>query len=146
MPDIGAVFWLILLIIFVVAEALTTTLVSIWFAAGALAALILSVFNLSIYIQIGAFVVVSLILLLSTRSFAKKFLDPQITKTNFDRIVGESGLVEEDINNLEETGAVKIKGITWTARSCDESIIPKGSIVEIKKIEGVKVFVSLKNN
>lgn len=146
MPDIGAVFWLILLIIFVVTEALTTTLVSIWFAAGALVALILSVFNLSIYIQIGAFIVVALILLLSTRPFAKKFLDPQITKTNFDRIVGELGLVEEEINNLAETGAVKIKGATWTARSYDDSVIPIGSTVEIKKIEGVKVFVLLKNN
>ena len=146
MPDIGAIFWLILLVIFIVAEAMTTTLVSIWFAAGALVSLILSVFNVSVYVQIGAFIVIALVLLLSTRPFAKKFLDPQITKTNFDRIVGESGLVEEDINNLEETGAVKIKGITWSARSCDGSIISKGSIVEIIKIEGVKVFVSLKNN
>jgi len=146
MPDIGAIFWLALLIIFVVAEALTTTLVSIWFAAGSLIALMLSVFNLPVYIQIGAFVIISLVLLLSTRSFAKKYLDPKITKTNFDRIVGELGIVEEEINNLEGKGLVKVKGNTWTARGCDDVIIPQGATVEIKRIEGVKVFVSLKNN
>ena len=146
MPDIGALFWLILLIIFVVAEALTTTLISIWFAAGSLVALILSVFNVSPYIQIGAFIVISLVLILSVRSFAKKYLDPKITKTNFDRIIGESGLVEEEINNLKGTGTVKIKGNTWTARSCDDSVIPQNATVEIVRIEGVKVFVSQINN
>lgn len=146
MPNIGALFWLILLIIFAAAEAVTTTLISIWFAAGALVALILSIFNVSVYIQVGAFILVALILLLATRPFAKKYLDPKITRTNYDRIIGELGLVEEEINNLEGTGAVKIKGNTWTARSCDDSIIPIDSKVEIKRIEGVKVFVSLKNN
>lgn len=142
MPEIGAFFWLALLIVFVVAEAVTTTLVSIWFAAGALVALILSGFNVSVWIQVGAFVAVSLILLLATRPFAKKFLEPRITKTNFDRIIGEVCLVEEEINNLNETGAVKVKGTTWTARSCDDKIIPVGTTVEIIRIEGVKVFVS----
>ncbi len=146
MPDIGSLFWLILLIVFAVAEAVTTTLISIWFAAGALVALILSIFNVSVYIQVGAFILIALILLLATRPFAKKYLDPKITKTNYDRIIGEVALVEEEINNLEGTGKVKVKGNTWTARSCDDSIIPIDSTVEIKRIEGVKVFVSLKNN
>ena len=146
MPDIGTLFWLVLLIVFVVAEALSTTLVSIWFAVGALITLIVSVFNVSAYIQVGTFLVVSLILLLATRPFAKKFLDPKITKTNFDRIIGDFGIVEEEINNLEGTGAVKIKGTTWTARSSDDSIIPEKATVKIERIEGVKVFVSLKNN
>ena len=145
MPDIGAIFWLVLLIVFIVAEAVTTTLVSIWFAAGALVALILSGFEVHVGIQVGAFIAVSLLLLLATRPFAKKFLEPKITKTNFDRIIGEICLVEEEVNNLNETGAVKIKGTTWTARSCDDKIIPVGSTVEIVKIEGVKVFVSEKN-
>lgn len=146
MPDIGAIFWLVLLIIFIVAESVTTTLVSIWFAAGALVALVLAGFNTSVWIQVGAFVAVSIVLLLATRPFAKKFLEPKITKTNFDRIIGELCLVEEEVNNLNETGAVKVKGTTWTARSCDDKIIPVGATVEIIRIEGVKVFVSEKNN
>lgn len=146
MPDFGAVFWLVLLIVFVITEALTANLTSIWFAAGSLIALILAGFNLPIWIQITAFVVVSLVLLLATRPLVKKFLEPKITKTNFDRILGETCLVAEEINNLKDTGAVKIKGIVWTARSTDDKIIPEGSTVEIKRIEGVKVFVSQINN
>ena len=78
MPDISAIFWLVLLVIFVVAEALTTTLVSIWFAAGALVALIVAVLNLPIGLQAGAFIVISLLLLILTRPIARKILDPKI--------------------------------------------------------------------
>ena len=117
MPGIGAIFWLVLLILFIVMEATTTSLVSIWFAAGSLVALILSGFKCQFWIQVTAFIVVSFVLLLATRPFAKKFLEPKITKTNFDRIIGETCLVEEEINNLNETGAVKVKGTIWTARS-----------------------------
>ena len=144
MPGIGAIFWLVLLILFIVMEATTTSLVSIWFAAGSLVALILSGFKCQFWIQVTAFIVVSFVLLLATRPFAKKFLEPKITKTNFDRIIGETCLVEEEINNLNETGAVKVKGTIWTARSCEEKIIPVGTTVEIIRIEGVKVFVSEK--
>lgn len=142
MPDIGAIFWLVLLIIFVVAEAITTTLVSIWFAAGSLIALVFAVLDLSIGLQAGAFIVVSLALLILTRPLAKKFHNPKITKTNFDRIIGETALVEEEINNLEGLGAVKVKGSVWTARSNNDEVIPVGAKVEIKRIEGVKVFVT----
>ena len=142
MPDISAIFWLVLLVIFVVAEALTTTLVSIWFAAGALVALIIAVLNLPIGLQAGAFIVISLVLLILTRPIARKILDPKITKTNFDRIIGEIGLVEEEINNLEGRGSVSVKGSVWTARSTDDKEIPIGSKVKITRIEGVKVFVT----
>ena len=119
MPEIGTIFWLILLIVFVVAESITTTLVSIWFAAGSLVALVIAGLKGEIWLQVTAFVAVSIILLLATRPLAKKYLEPKITKTNYDRIIGETCLVEEEINNLNETGSVKIKGTTWTARSCD---------------------------
>ena len=144
MPEIGTIFWLIILIVFVVAESITTTLVSIWFAAGSLVALVIAGLKGEIWLQVTAFVAVSIILLLATIPLAKKYLEPKITKTNYDRIIGETCLVEEEINNLNETGSVKIKGTTWTARSCDDTVIPEGSTVEIKRIEGVKVFVSIK--
>lgn len=144
MPDFSAIFWLVLLILFIVMESVTTSLVSIWFAAGSLAALILAGLKVQFWVQITVFVAVSIVLLLATRPFAKKFLEPKITKTNFDRIIGEICLVEEEINNLNETGSVKIKGTTWTARSSEDKILPVGTTVEIIRIEGVKVFVSEK--
>lgn len=144
MPDISVLFWFFLLVALVVAEALSTALVSIWFAAGALAALLLSTLKFSVWVQISVFFIVSAILLLATRPLVKRFLEPKITKTNFDRIIGEECIVEEEINNLAETGAVKVKGTEWTARSEHGDTISVGSTVEINRIEGVKVFVTKK--
>lgn len=137
--------WVSLLVLFVVVEALTAQLVTIWFAIGSLAALIASFFTESIVIQIVVFAVVSLIALAITRPIAKKITASKSQATNADMYIGKEGVVSEEINNLEATGIVKVKGSVWTARSEDDkTIIPAGTHVEVLRIEGVKLIVRIK--
>lgn len=135
--------WLILFVIFVVAEVITAgALVSIWFCIGSLAAMVAARAGTPVMVQIVVFLVVSVALLILTKPFLKKVLRQKNEPTNADVIIGRIGVVVEDINNLEEKGAVKIDGKVWTARSLDEDkAIQKDSKVKIVRIQGVKVLV-----
>lgn len=135
-------FWLVALIIFAAAEAATVGLVSIWFAGGALAALITAGLGGAIWLQLALFLVVSGVMLALLRPFVKRVILPHKTPTNADRHIGQIALVTEEINNLEETGAVRLDGITWTARAAGDEVIPVGSRIIIEKIVGVRVWVS----
>ena len=134
--------WLVLLVAFAGVEGLTAGLISIWFCAGSLAALIASMAHASLLVQIVVFVVVSLVAMAVVRPLAKKHWQPKIQKTNVDSILGREGLVMEAIDNIRGTGQVKIGGIIWTARSEDGSSIEEGSLVLVDRVEGVKVMVS----
>ncbi|MCL2023982.1 MAG: NfeD family protein [Oscillospiraceae bacterium] len=137
--------WLIIIGLFILAEVVTDQLISIWFALGALAAMIVSVIvdmpDMSIWLELTAFVVVSAAALIATRPLVKKFLQKKQTPTNADRAIGEVVVVTEDINNLLAKGAVTVFGTPWTARSANEMQIPAGTSVVVEKIEGVKLFV-----
>lgn len=135
-------FWLVALILFAVAEAATVGLVSIWFAGGSLVALIAASLGGPLWLQIALFLVVSCVMLALLRPFVKKVALPHKTRTNADRHLGQTALVTEEIDNLKETGAVKLDGVIWTARSEDGSVIPAGTLIAVKKIAGVKVFVA----
>jgi len=137
-------FWLAGVIIFAVAEAATVGLISLWFAGGSLVALIVACVGGPVWLQATLFLVVSVVLLALLRPFLRKVSVPYRTRTNADRHIGQSALVTEEINNLKETGAVRLDGVTWTARSEDGQVIPEGSLIEIKKISGVKVVVTMK--
>lgn len=138
--------WLGLTIVFAITEAATAQLTTIWFAAGSLAAMLLAVFGVkSLTVQIIVFAVVSVTALLATRPLVKKVIHKRVQPTNADRNIGETGVVTEDIRNLDAAGAVKINGTVWTARSEDDSDIPAGSIVKVIRIEGVKVIVQKTN-
>lgn len=137
-----ALFWLVALIILALAEAATVGLVCIWFAGGALAALIAAGLGAPIWLQIGLFLVISGVLLALLRPLVGKLVLPKRTATNADRHLGKTALVTEEINNLLETGAVKLDGVTWTARAEDDSIIPVGTPITVLRIEGVKVYVA----
>ncbi len=137
-----ALFWLVALIVFAVAEAATVGLVSIWFAGGSLVALVTCSLGGPLWLQITLFLVVSCVMLALLRPFVKKVSMPGRTRTNADRHLGKTALVTEEINNLQETGAVKLDGVTWTARSADGSIIPVGTLITVQKIAGVKVIVT----
>ena len=134
--------WLVALILFAVAEAATVGLVSIWFAGGSLAALIAAGVGGSIPLQIVLFLVVSCVMLALLRPFVKKISMPHRTRTNADRHIGQTALVTEEINNLEETGAVRLDGIIWTARSEGGETIPVGTLITVKRIAGAKVWVA----
>ncbi len=140
------VIWVVLLIVFLVLEAVSVQLVSAWFAVGALAALIANLCGLNVVWQIVLFLAVSAICLVATRPLVKKLTAAKIQKTNADRCIGAEAVVLEEINNLEPTGQVKAVGNVWTARSADNSVIPKGAVVIVERMEGVKLIVRNKSN
>lgn len=137
--------WLVLFVVFLVAELVTAgALVSIWFCIGALVALAAAYFGAAFWLQMTLFFVVSIGLLLGTKPFLKKHLDPKTMATNADRILQNRGIVEEEINNLKGQGAVKIDGKSWTARNIDgEAVIPVDAEVLVVGIEGVKAMVKV---
>ena len=141
----GNWIWLILAVVFLVAEAVTVTMTSLWFAGGALAALVVALLGGSWGLQIGTALVVSAALLACLRPLAKKHFTPKLTKTNVDAVIGIQGYVTADIDNAAATGTVKLGAMEWTARSADGSPIPKGTLVKVERIEGVKAIVSLAN-
>lgn len=133
--------WMGLLIVFGAGEAITVGLTSIWFAAGALAALICSMAGGNMALQIILFFVVSALSIAAFRPIAQKYIYNKVEPTNIDSIIGREVLVTEKISNLQAAGAVSISGLTWSARSADNADIPSGTLVRILRIEGVKVFV-----
>ena len=135
----AACFWLVLLVVFLIAEAACPIhLVSIWFALGALTALLCAALGAPVWLQITLFVAVSGILLALLWPLAKKFLNPQVTATNVDSVIGSVGRVTADIDNVE----VKLGGMEWSARSTSGDPIPAGIEVRVDRVEGVKVFVT----
>ena len=135
----AAFFWLVLLVVFLIAEAACPIhLVSIWFALGALVALLCAALGAPVWLQITLFVVVSGVLLALLWPLAKKFLNPQVTATN----VGSVGRVTADIDNVEAQGQVKLGGMEWTARSTSGDPISVGTEVRVDRVEGVKVYVT----
>ena len=136
------ILWLVLLIAFAGLEGLTAGLVSIWFCAGSLVALVASWFDASLLVQIGLFVIVSLIAMALVRPMARKWIQPKMVKTNADRILDQEGVVLEAIDNLRASGQIKIGGAVWTARSQNDELIPEGVRVRVVRIEGVKAIVS----
>ena len=135
------IVWLVLLLLFAASEGLTVGLTTIWFAAGALAALIAALLGGALWIQITLFLAVSVLCLLAVRPLARRHLNSHVEPTTADRAIGQEAQVTEDSDNLHGTGAVIIRGVTWTARSEDGALIPAGTIVRVLRIEGVKVFV-----
>ena len=137
-----AIFWLIAMVIFMAAEAMTVSLVSIWFALGALGAIVVALIGGGLALQVTVFLVLAIALLLSLRSVVRKHFSPRITKTNIDSVIGATGVVITPVNNIAALGQIQVNGVEWSARSTDNSHIPAGVLVRVDRIEGVKVYVS----
>lgn len=142
MPWLPSVVWLALLVLFAIAEAVTVGLVSVWFAAGALVALLTTFFTSNIWLQIFLFLAVSAVAMAVLRPLARKYVLPTVVPTNADRVIGRQAVVTEAIDNLNGKGAVVVFGVAWTARSEDGAPIPEGTTVTVNRIEGVKLFVT----
>ena len=138
-----AVFvWLIAVIVFLGVEISTVTLTSIWFAAGALAAMLVAMFNGNFVVQMIAFSIVALGLLYATKPWSKKFIDTKKVSTNADRAIGEEVRVIERVSNLDQTGRAIVHGMEWTVRTeNDNIIIEQGELVRVLRISGVKLIV-----
>ena len=136
--------WLGVLLLSLILEGATAAITSLWFAVGALAAMLTTALGGEIWLQITVFTVVSILCLLALRPVLKKYITPKQVKTNIDAIIGATGVVQETVDNLAGTGKVKLSGMEWTARSETGEIIEKGAVVTVVRIEGVKVFVNVK--
>ncbi len=134
--------WLLLVIVFLAVEASTVALVCLWFAGGALTALVISLLGGQIWLQLLGFLAVSAILLTALRPLVRKFIAPRVIATNVDAIPGSAALVTAAIDNLTAQGQVKLNGMEWTARSTAGDPIPAGTQVRVDRVEGVKVYVS----
>lgn len=137
-----AIVWFIFLVIFVLAEAATVTVVSLWFAAGALVAMIVSMLGGPVWLQVLLFIVVSFVLLWMLRPILKKFYTPKLTRTNVDAVIGKVGITMMTIDNNMAQGKVKLEGMEWSARSTSGEEIPENIQVRIDRVEGVKLFVT----
>lgn len=122
-------------------EAATMSLVSVWFAVGALVTVFAAYAGMPVTGQLLIFVVVSIAAFFTVRPLTRRFVDPHITPTNADRLLGLEAKVTEEIDNDLPSGAVYVDGKTWTARSAGGEVIPAGELVEVAWIEGVKLFV-----
>lgn len=138
-----AIFWLAAMVVFIVMEASTVTLVSIWFAAGALVATLTALLGGGVGLQVILFLVTASVLLISLRSIVRRFIHPKIIPTNVDALVGRTCVVTTPINNVAALGQVRLNGLEWSARSTDGSHLNEGALVKVDRVEGVKVFVSL---
>lgn len=135
------VIWLVLMLVLAFLEAATTQLVTIWFALGALAAMLASIFHAPLWLQVVLFAVVSAAALILTRPLAKKFMKTDKVPTNADRVLQKIGIVQDAIDNTAATGTILVDGSVWSARSADGSRIPPGTRVVVERIEGVKCIV-----
>ena len=138
----AAIIWLGLTVAFVIAEAMTVTVISLWFAAGALGAMAMALAGGSTWLQVLTFLVVSAVALTALRPLTRKYLTPKLTATNIDSVIGAVGIVTADIDNIAAAGQVKLNGMEWSARSTSGAPIPAGTKIRVDRIEGVKVFVT----
>ena len=140
------ILWIVVFVIMLVAEAATAGLISLWFAGGALLAMAAALLGAALIWQLVIFVVASGVLMALIYPRAKKKLrDMEFTPTNADRIIGMDGVLTEAIDPLAGTGAVRVDGKIWTARSEDSEVVPAGAVVTVLRIEGVRAIVTKKS-
>ncbi len=138
----AVILWLALMVLCLLVEAMTVNVVSLWFAGGALVAAVTAGLSGAIWLQVLLFVLVSTVLLASLRPLVRHCITPKITKTNLDSVIGSQGLVTVTIDNLATQGRVKLGAMEWTARSTSGEEIEAGTIIQVDRIEGVKVYVT----
>ena len=143
--DIGFL-WIGAVIAFVIIEAATYQLVSVWFAVGSVGGMITYMLGFGFGAQMAVFLILSVITLLCLRPLSMKLLKPKGLKTNADSLVGKEVLITKAVSNVGASGEGRINGMTWTVRSADGSEINKGDVAVVKKIEGVKLIVERKGD
>ncbi len=133
--------WLGVILFALIVEGITAQLVSIWFVPGGLAGLIAGFCGAGEWIQVLIGAVVTLVCLIATRPLVNRIMRFRKEETNSGRLIGEEGVVVQEIQNLDAVGQVKIQGNVWSARSENGQAIPENSRVTVVRIEGVKLIV-----
>ena len=137
------IFWAVAVVAFIILELATVGLASIWFALGALCALIAALLGAPLWLQIVWFILLSILSLILTRPLVKKYVNSRVKPTNADMMIGKDCVVTEEIDNLKGSGAVSVSGKVWTARMENENEQAQaGEVVKVLRIEGVKLIVS----
>lgn len=132
--------WIAVIVISVFAEAMTASLVAIWFMPSAIVATVLAFFKVPLYVQILIFALLSALFIIFSRTIFNKTLRMQHTPTNADTVIGEQAVVSEEVCNLENRGLVRVRGQIWSARSADDTVLKPGEVVSVISIEGVKLI------
>jgi Membrane protein implicated in regulation of membrane protease activity len=141
MPFPMSIVWLVAAVVFAVTEAATLGLTAIWFSAGSLVAMVAAMLGAQVWLQIMLFIVVSGVVVVLSRDWAKRFVNDRHVKTNADQIVGREAVVILSIDNDNAQGQIRVSGQVWTARAAQENTIEEGTHVVITAIEGVKAMV-----
>lgn len=138
----GPLIWLGIVALFLVIEAATVGLTTIWFAGGALIAAIAAWVGAGEAVQWILFIAVSLVLLIFTRPVAVRYMNKNVEKTNVERLMGQKAVVIQEIDNLNQTGLVRVGDVEWMARTKSDDVqIPEKAVVVIKEVQGVKLIV-----
>lgn len=139
--------WLIALVAFAVLEAVTYQLVCIWFSIGAIGGFLTAYAGLGVNMQLGVFVILSIVALAALRPISVRLLKKDFIKTNVDAVIGQDVYITKKVNNIASEGEGKSKGLTWTVRSeSDEVILKPGDVASVIRVEGVKLIVRKKEN
>lgn len=142
MPELSiTLWWVIAIIVLLIIEGVTSGLVTIWFAIGAVAALLCALLGAPLWLQLVVFLLVSFVTLVLTRPLAQKHLNNRTQPTNADRLIGKECIVTEVIDNVAGTGAVTVGGQVWTARCVSDAVVQPKTRATVRRIEGVKLIV-----
>ena len=131
--------WIVAIVVFILLEAATSGVVCIWFAGGSLAGLIASLSGANLYLQVLIFLVVSVVCVLLLRKMALKYIKPEISKTNLDRIIGETILINEVLENGD--GKAVVNDVDWKVKAEKGVELQTGDTVTVTAVEGVKLIV-----
>lgn len=142
--ETNVLIWLIGIIVFIILEAVTYQMVSIWFALGAVGGLIAALLKMQFSVQMTVFIVIAVISLLALRPLSKRLIKTKDVRTNSDSLIGKEVLITEEVNNLQGNGKGKINGMMWSVRSADDSLIPENEVVTVEDIKGVRLIVKKK--
>lgn len=142
--ETNVLIWLIGIIVFIILEAVTYQMVSIWFALGAVGGLIAALLKMQFSVQMTVFIVIAVISLLAFRPLSKRLIKTKDVRTNSDSLIGKEVLITEEVNNLQGNGKGKINGMMWSVRSADDSLIPENEVVTVEDIKGVRLIVKKK--
>ena len=138
----SAVIWLVAAIVLAVIELSTMGLITIWFAIGAVVAMLAALIGANIWVQLVLFILVSMIVLIAVRPLAEKYLNKKVTRTNIDAVIGKRLVAKTDIDSIKGKGKVDYEGSTWLAATENEDeIISAGEEVVVVKVQGVKLIV-----
>lgn len=136
------ILWTFIIIVTIIVEIETAGLISIWFTAGAIAALIANGFGVPTIWQVVIFIASSAVFILLTKPLSKRFMNTTFIKTNADRFIGKIGEVTRDIPNDGSRGEVKVENVLWSAYTTGKEVLPVGTKVIVQDIVGNKLLVA----